>query len=54
MTRTKRYLVYFGRSFCKDKVVVSLLFLIACCIGGIIAVACMGGKSGDGGGLPAD
>jgi hypothetical protein len=45
MQRTKKYLVYFGRSFCKDKVVLTLLFLILSTIGAIIAVASMSGNS---------
>jgi hypothetical protein len=41
MTRTKRYLSYFGRSFCKDKVVIFLLSLILLTVIGIIVVACL-------------
>eukprot|EP00347_Sterkiella_histriomuscorum_P010134 403377471 len=39
MTRTKRYLTYFGRSFFKDKVAVTFLLLILGCLIGIIIVA---------------
>lgn len=45
MTRTKRYLVYFGKSFCKDKVVMFMLFLIFLTIVGIIIVAVMPAKN---------
>jgi len=41
MTRTKRYMVYFARSFCKDKVVLFFLFLIIATLIGIIVVAVM-------------
>ena len=39
MTRTKRYLAYFGRSFFRDKVAISFLLLIVATLVGIIIVA---------------
>ena len=45
MTRTKRYLVYFGKSFCKDKVVMFFLILILLTIIGIIVVASLGPRT---------
>ena len=39
MSRTKKHLKYFGKSFCADKVALTMFFLIACCIVGIIIVS---------------
>lgn len=44
MQRTKKYLVYFGRSFCKDKVAISFMLLILLTICGIIFVATLPAK----------
>lgn len=44
MTRTKRYLLYFGRSFLRDKLVLFMLALIIGCLIGIIAVATLPNK----------
>jgi len=45
MTRTKRYLAYFGRSFFRDKVAISFLLLILATLIGIIIVAIIPEKS---------
>lgn len=45
MTRTKRYLAYFGRSFFRDKVALSFLFLIVVTLIGIIIVAIIPAKN---------
>lgn len=47
MNRTKKYLAYFGKSFLRDKLVISLLILIFCTIGAIIGVACINGDTSD-------
>lgn len=44
MTRTKKYLAYFGRSFLKDKVAITFILLILVCIIGIIVVAILPSK----------
>jgi len=36
LRRTKKYLKYFGQSFCKDKTAQTLMVLIIACIGGIL------------------
>ncbi len=46
MTRTRRYLAYFGRSFFKDKVALMFLFLIVVTLVAIIIVAAIPDKSG--------
>jgi len=44
LTRTKRYLSYFGKSFFRDKVVLFLLTLIALAVVGNIVVATLTNK----------
>ena len=44
MTRTKKYLAYFAKSFFKDKVAISMILLIVLALVGIIAVAVLPGK----------
>ena len=45
MTRTKRYLAYFGRGFLRDKVAVTFLLLILACVIGIIVVLVLPSKN---------
>lgn len=45
MTRTKKYLAYFGRSFLKDKVAMMFLFLIFVTLISIIVVAIVPSKN---------
>ena len=45
MTRTKRHLAYFGRSFFRDKVALSFLLLIVSTIIAIIYVGTLPDKS---------
>jgi hypothetical protein len=54
MQRTKKYLAYFGKSFLRDKVVITLLVMILCMIGAIIGVACFGGNSSSNGSSTTD
>ena len=46
MTRTKKYLKYFGKNFLKDKIALSITTGIFLAIVGIIIVACLPDKSG--------
>jgi hypothetical protein len=39
LSRTKKHLNYFSKSFCMDKVALSLCVMIVLTLGGIIAVA---------------
>lgn len=45
LSRTKKYLAYFGKSFFKDKVAISFILLIVLSILGIILVAILPDKS---------
>lgn len=45
MTRTKRHLAYFSKSFLRDKVAISFLLLIVCTIIAIIYVGTLPNKN---------
>jgi len=45
LNRTKKYLAYFGRSFYRDKIALTLMCLICLTIAGIIAVATLPNKN---------
>ena len=44
LNRTKKYLAYFGRSFFRDKIALTLMCLICATIAGIIVVATLPDK----------
>lgn len=44
MNRTKKYLSYFGKSFLKDKIAITMICLILFTIVGIIVVLAKGKK----------
>jgi len=47
MNRTKKYLSYFGKSFLKDKIAITMICLILFTIVGIIVVLAKGKKEDD-------
>lgn len=47
MNRTKKYLGYFGKSFLKDKIAITMICLILFCVVGIIVVLAKGKKEED-------